>query len=227
MNDKVCSINGRLYRIGDFVETIVREQAVDLSPTQDENWLIVQTEPSREMTAQANLLMRRVPFYLPTILRPGRLSARAHAAGETHPDVARPLFPGMIFVASRIVSAHDRTIRCTPGILGPRPYLRLGDETALVTPIAMRVIQYIEAGERELYFLQRNRKADVLRMKQGDRVRLLVDDVLGPREGTVTDIDDAGRITLLMEIMKRAVRVRLTADRIGEVVAEPAAGAAR
>lgn len=227
MSDQVCNINGKLYKIGDFVETVTREDAIDLTPTSDENWLLVQTEPNREMTAQANLLMRRIPFYLPTILRPARISARAHAAGEEHPDVARPLFPGLIFIASRIVDGHDRRIRTTPGVLGARPYLYLGSEIAILTPKAMQVIQYIEAGEREMYLRNKGRKADIPHVKPGDRVRLLVDDILGPREGTIADIDDAGRITLLMAIMKRTVRVRMTADRIGAVVADPAAGTSR
>lgn len=226
MTDKTCTINGKVFKIGDFVETVPPEDVIDLTPTHAENWLIVLTEPNREMSAQASLLLRRIPFYLPTILRPARLSAKAHAAGDTHEDVARPLFPGMIFITSRIVAAQDRTIRCTPGIIGSRPYLRLGDDAAIVTPMAMRAIQYIEAGERELYLYQRNRPSG-LKVRVNDRVRLLVDDVLGPREGTIADIDDAGRITLLMEIMKRTVRVRMTADRIGAVVAEPAAGTSR
>jgi hypothetical protein len=53
--------------------------------------------------------------------------------------------------------------------------------------------------------------------KVGEEVRFMVDEVLGGRRGTVADIDDEGRISLLMEIMKRTVRVKTTADRIEPV----------
>jgi len=66
------------------------------------------------MTAQANLILRKVPFYLPTILRAARISARRHAEGEDHPDVAMPLFPRMIWSAKRSSKAKHDCIRSTP-----------------------------------------------------------------------------------------------------------------
>jgi len=51
----------------------------------------------------------------------------------------------------------------------------------------------------------------------GDAVRFLVDEVLGGQRGVVADVDDDGRISLLMEIMKRTVLVKTTADRIEPV----------
>jgi len=216
-----------LYKIGQFVGYVPIEETIDLTPAPDATYFILHTEPGREMTAQANLILRKVPFYLPTILRAARISARRHAEGEDHPDVAMPLFPRMILVSEKVVEAKHDCIRSTPGMLS-NPFMKFGEDFAIVRPIAMQVIQYIEAGEREMYYRKKGRKnAPVYIPKVGETVRFLVEEVLGGRRGVVADIDDDGRISLLMEIMKRTVRVKTTADRIEPVTADPAAGMAR
>jgi hypothetical protein len=205
------------YEIGQFIGYVPIEEAIDLTPDPEASYLVLQTEPGREMTAQANLVIRKVPFYLPTILRAARISARSHAAGDDHPDVAVPLFPRTILISEKVVEAKGVCIRSTPGILS-NPFMKFGESFAFLRPLAMRVIQYIEAGEREMYFRQRERKnAPAYMPKIGETVSFLVDEVLGGRRGTVAEVDDEGRISLLMEIMKRTVRVKTTADRIEPV----------
>lgn len=207
----------KLYEIGQFVGYVPVEEPIDLTPAPDAEYLWLQTEPGREMTAQTNLIIRRVPFYLPTVLRSSRISARRHAAGDDHPDVVVPLFPRTILISSKVVDAKESSIRSTPGMLS-NPFVRFGERFAILHPVAMQAIRYIEAGERELYYRAKGRKnAPSFIPKVGDAVSFLVDEVLGGRRGTVADIDDDGRITLLMEIMKRAVRVKTTADRIEPV----------
>lgn len=207
----------RLYKIGDFVGFVPIEEVIDLTPDPDARYLWLQTEPGREMTAQANLIIRKVPFYLPTMLRPARLPARSHQAGDDHPDVLAPLFPRTIFISEKVMEAKERTIRSTPGMLS-NPFVRFGDEFAMLRPIAMQAIQYIEAGERELYYRQRKRKNVPLYIPNvGEQVSFLVEEVLGGQRGTVADVDEDGRITILMEIMKRTVRVKTTSDRIEPV----------
>jgi hypothetical protein len=204
-----------LYEIGQFVGYVPVEEPVDLTPEPGARYLWLQTEPGREMTAQANLIMRRVPFYLPTILRSARISARRHAAGDDHPDVIIPLFPRTILISEKVVQAKETLIRSTPGMLS-NPFMKFGDRFAVLRPLAMQVIQYIEAGERELYYRSKGR-TDVVIPKVGDNVKFLVDEVLGGQRGVVADVDEDGRISLLMEIMKRTVRVKTTADRIEPV----------
>lgn len=208
---------GQKYEIGQFVGYVPVEEAVDLTPDTTARYLVLQTEPGREMTAQANLVLRKIPFYLPTVLRAARISARKHAAGDDHPDVAIPLFPRTILIGEKVVDAKEHTIRSTPGMLS-NPFMKFGDHFAVLRPLAMQVIQYIEAGERELYYRSRGRKNVTGFMpKVGDKVSFLVDEVLGGQKGMVAEVDDEGRISLLMEIMKRTVRVKTTADRIEPV----------
>lgn len=207
----------KLYEIGQFVGYVPVEEPVDLTPDPNASYYVLQTEPGREMTAQANLIMRKVPFYLPTVLRLARVSSRRVAAGDDRPDVAVPLFPRVILFAEKVVAAKGRTISSTPGMLS-NPFMMFGDAFAICRPLAVQAIQYIEAGERELYWRAKGRKAPSGYMpKVGDNVSFLVEEVLGGQRGVVADVDDEGRISLLMEIMKRTVRVKTTADRIEPV----------
>lgn len=207
----------KLYKIGDFVGFVPIEEVIDLTPDPDAWYLWLQTEPGREMTAQTNLIIRKIPFYLPTVLKPARIAAHKHAEGEDHPDVALPLFPRTIFISTKVFELKERFIRSTPGMLS-NPCVRFGEEFAMLRPLAMQTIQYIEAGERELYYRKRKRKNAPLYIPNvGEEVSFLVEEVLGGQRGTVADVDDDGRITILMEIMKRTVRVKTTSDRIEPV----------
>lgn len=205
------------YEIGQFVGYVPIEKPVDLTPDPDQNYVVLQTEPGREMTAQANLIMRKVPFYLPTVLRAARISARRHGAGDDHPDVAIPLFPRTLFVAESVVGAKLDLIRTSPGMRSD-PFLHIGEWVAMLRPFDVQVVQYIEYGEREIFVRQSGRKVGpVYRPKLGEQVRFLADEVLGKFKGTVSNVDDDGRITLWVELMKRVVRVKTTADHIGPV----------
>lgn len=214
----------RLYKIGEFVGFVETEPVIDLVPDPNDAYFWLQTEPGREMTAQANLIMRKVPFYMPSILRAARLPAAQHLAGEDHPDVSMPLFPRTIFVSAKVMEAKERVIRKSPGMVS-NPYVRFGEEFAMLQPRAMRIIQYIEAGERELYLRKKKRPKTLPTYipEVGEEVRFLVEEVMGGKTGIVSEVDEAGRISILMEIMKRTVRVRTTADRIEPVEADPAA----
>ncbi|MES2671602.1 MAG: transcription termination/antitermination NusG family protein [Pseudomonadota bacterium] len=203
---------------GDIVGYVDVEKPVELSPSQGGRWYVLQVEPNREQTVMTNLIIRRVSCYMPTFLKPAKISARAHAAGCEHPDVQRPLFPGVLFVAENVVAAKDRLIRSVAGV-SARPYMRFGDDLAIVSPEAMQVIQYIEAGERELYYRtpRAGTRGAPIVVNVGDIVRITAQAALQGYNGTIADVDDEGRITLLIEIMKRKVRVKMTTDQVEAV----------
>src|ERR1700761_431016 len=119
------------YEIGQVVGYVPLEEPIDLTPDGDAEYLWLQTEPGREMTAQANLLLRKIPFYLPTILRPARLPTKKHLAKEDHPDVMLPLFPRSIFVSTWVMAAKEMAIRTTPGMQS-NPFIWLDDKPARV-----------------------------------------------------------------------------------------------
>jgi transcription antitermination factor NusG len=189
-----------------------------IEPRPDRDYFVMLTEPNREMTAQANLIIRHVPFYLPTIFRAARISARAQAARKDHPDIPIALFPGMIFIACEIADCLTDLIRTAPGMRMQHPFLKFGADFARVRPLAMQAILEIEAAERARYFARkRKRKGGAWEPTVGQEVRILVDEVLAGFTGRVSEIDSKGRIAIFTELMKRTVRVHVTADQIEPV----------
>jgi transcriptional antiterminator RfaH len=205
------------FSIGDVVGFVEPEPAIDIAPWQDCRWYILQTEPSREFTVTANLTLRRVPFYVPTHVRPAHVNR--YRAGQAKPDVHRPLFPGMVFIADNVAEAKDRAIRVSYGVAA-RPYLHFGEHRAVMDAGQMAIVQGIEALLRDRYEARRRRETNgkvEIRHFVGDAVRVHVEELLGGEVGVIDDIDERGRITVLMNIMKRKVRVRMTQDQVDPV----------
>ncbi len=208
----------RELKVGDIVGHVPIEPPLDVTPVPGCRWYVLETETGREMTATANLALRRVPFYVPMMLVVGRLSRGDLGKGITRPDVAKPLFPGLIFIAENVAASKDRLIRSCYGV-SSRPYMRFGPDLAILDPDNMAIVQGIEQLERERYLnAKADAKAEADRPKYvptvGDKVRFAIKELLGDRNGTITDIDAQGRITLLVQIMKRKVRVTVTSDQI-------------
>lgn len=180
-------------------------------------YFVMLAEPNRELTAQANLIIRKVPFYLPTIFRAARLRARQHQARLDHPDVPIALFPRMLFIAEDIVAGMLGLIRTAPG-MQENPFLKFGETFAVLRPLGMQAIQQIESTEREKYFARKRKKGGSTWSPEINQdVKFLLDEVLGGLQGRVSEVDDKGRITVFTEIMKRTVRVHVTADQIEPV----------
>lgn len=188
-----------------------------IEPREGVCYYVMLAEPNREMTAQANLVIRHVPFYLPTIFRAAHLPARQQKLGIPRPDVPVALFPGILFIAEDVVAKSLDLIRNAPGMRS-QPFMRFGEQDAVLRPVGIHVVQAIEAGERERYFRRKRRfGAPAWMPSVGDEVRFLLDEVLGGTVGKVSRVDDKGRITLLTEILKRTVRVHATANQIEPV----------
>ncbi|MGJ4971037.1 transcription termination/antitermination protein NusG [Bradyrhizobium sp. HKCCYLRH1073] len=195
----------------------MRAQSDSVEPRPDQCYFVLLAEPKRELTAQANLRIRRVPFYLPTIFRAARISAKAYAQRIDRPDVALPLFPRMLFVAEDVVGRMLPLIRTAPGMQSS-PFLIFGERAAVVRPLGMQVIQTIETREREKFFARRRKSEPPSWLPEiGQDVKFLLDDVLGGFSGKVSDVDDKGRLTILTEIMKRTVRVHATVNQVEPV----------
>lgn len=186
-------------------------------PPMDGNHMILFAEPNRELTLQTNLMIRRVPFYFPTIFRAARISARQHALGGDHPDIPIALFPRVFLIAEDVIGKMYDLIRNAPGLMS-QPFMKFGDQYAIMRPLDMQIVRGIEIDERDRYWRKKLHKfAPAYVPKLGETVSVLLDEVLGGLRGKVAEVDDKGRITLLTEIMKRTVRVKLTANQIEPV----------
>lgn len=189
----------------------------NIEPREGVCYYVMLTDPNREMTAQANLVIRHVPFYLPTVFRTARLPAGQHKARADHPDVPIPLFPRSIFIAEDIVDQKLELIRTAPGMRS-NPFMKFGEHYAVLRPVGIAAILDIEASERDRYFSRKRKKnSPSWEPKMGQAVTVVLDEVLGGVRGTVSGLDSKGRITILTEIMKRTVRVSVTANQIEPV----------
>lgn len=205
-----------LWKIGEVVGFVPREEPLDLTALQQASWCAVQTERGREMTAQANLIIRKIPFYLPTMLRPAFIHRNGQKRNADHPDVVRPLFPSLLFIPEQIATARLEKLRYLGGI-NRNPFWYFAGKPAVLSPTSIQAIRYIEAGERELYERAKDSPTIGYRPAINDEVKLLVNSVVGSVNGRISALDDRGRIILLVEIMKRQVRVHVTADQITPV----------
>lgn len=209
-------IDGTKLEIGQFVDFVRVDKPIDLTPREDCDYVALLTEPNREFTVAANLTLRKLPFYVPTFSKPALLPKRAHLAGKVHPEVVRPLFPGIVLIPADIGDEQLVRVFAAYGVMQVHPPLmRFGDRIAVLRPSDMALIRGIELTERERYLSRRGRGE--VRFKIGDAVRAAVGELLGGHGGTVEDIDDHGRITVLMDIFKRKVRVHLTQDQVEAV----------
>jgi transcription antitermination factor NusG len=238
MNMAAERIDGTKLQIGQFVDFVKLEKPIDIRPSTDCCWYALLTEPNRVFTVTANLTLRRVSFYVPTFLKAAKLPMRQHLSGAPHPDVTHPIFPGIVFIPEMSDEMLTRAMTAYGVLPVHPPLMRFGESIAVIRPDAMRDIQAIETVEREKFFAERSAREQDLEkeaerkakleackagragskidpwFKTGEQVRIAVGEALAGYGGTIQDIDDHGRITLLTAIMKREVRVHLWQDQV-------------
>ncbi|MDX2307196.1 MAG: transcription termination/antitermination NusG family protein [Hyphomicrobium sp.] len=153
-------------------------------------WIVVNTQPHRERIAVENLELQDFAVYLPLIRRTVR-----HARREK--QVTRPLFPGYIFVARSPEVPVWRPILSTIGV---RNVVRFGSAPSLLDDAFVAALKDREVDgaipQPEPVF------------KAGDNVRISD----GPLTGHVAEIvqvDERRRVTLLMSLLNRPVRVQV------------------
>ena len=161
-------------------------------------WGVVNTQPHKERIALENLQRQDFHAYCPLIRR--RLN---HSRRVT--EALRPLFPGYLFVR---IDAETQPWRPVLSTYGVRTLVRCGDELSL---IADAFVQSLKAREVDGAIV---RPASPYRVGQQVRV------AGGPFDGlvaTVIEMHENDRLTVLMELLSRAVRVRVDECQISPV----------
>lgn len=161
-------------------------------------WYVVQTQPSKEARAQTHLNQQGFTTYLPRYLRPRTHARRAEV-------VARPLFPRYMFVALDL--AHDRW-RAVQSTFGVSQLIVSGDEPV---PIADGVVGEIRAREDESGFVSLGLPAG---LEVGSHVRL-IDGIFAEAQGILERIADGRRVSILLQLLGRDVRVLVPAASVG------------
>jgi transcriptional antiterminator RfaH len=155
-------------------------------------WIAITTHPHKERVAVMNLGQQGFRTYCPMIRR------RTSHARKLR-DVFRPLFPGYIFVRLDVKRDQWRPILSTIGV---RTLVRFGDKLGMVPEGFVSALQ--DREEDGAVRLPPARDAYV----PGEKVRLRN----GPFAGLVATVlasSDCERLSVLMEMLTRSVRVRL------------------
>ncbi len=162
-------------------------------------WLVVRSQPHREVVAVSNLARQGFDAYCPMLLR------RVRHARQTR-DVRRPLFPGYLFVAVDHETQQWRPILSTFGVSSV--------VTSGVTPgsVPDGFIAALRAREIDGVIVRPETPYHL-----GQTVRL----TLPAFDGLVAEViglDDNDRLLVLMTVLNRPVKIRVPAAAVSEIV---------
>ena len=160
-------------------------------------WYCVYTQARLELWAQSNLWERGFDVYLPKVY-----NRRRHARRVDF--VTRPLFPRYLFVRADLEHQGLRAIGSAKGVID---ILRCGSRTA-PTPVRESIIEEIRSHEDPEGYV---RLDEISGLNQGDRVRIVAG-ALCDQVGLFEKIGDDQRVVILLNLLGRSVRARITAS---------------
>ena len=163
----------------------------------DSRWYVVFTHANAELRASHHLNRQGFSTYLPRYLKRRRHARRV----ET---IAAPLFPRYLFVSVDKFTQRWRTIHSTFGVTR---FVCNGDEPAEVPD---DVITALKSRESELGFINLNCRP---RYKAGDKIQVL-DGVFSSCLGSFERMSDQERVSILLDLLGRKVRVILNEDSV-------------
>jgi transcriptional antiterminator RfaH len=168
-----------------------------MSETISSRWYVVQTQVNGEMKAAQNLVQQGYEIYLPRYLK-----RRRHARKVDF--TAKPLFPRYMFVAVDTATQRWRSIQSTFGVAR---LVSNGDDPAKVPD---GVVGALKAREDDKGFIKLEAKPDFV---PGDKVRVLAGAFMD-NAGLFSSMADQDRVSILLEMLGRKVRVLLDADMV-------------
>jgi transcriptional antiterminator RfaH len=160
-------------------------------------WYVVQTQVNGEAKAAQNLLRQGYEVYLPRYLK-----RRRHARKVDF--TAKPLFPRYMFVAIDMATQRWRSIQSTFGV---SRLVTNGDDPATVPE---GVVQALRAREDDKGFIRLDSKPA---FTPGDKVRVLAGAFMDSA-GLFSGLADHDRVSILLDMLGRKVRVLLDADMV-------------
>lgn len=165
------------------------------SALDSKDWIVVNTHANQEQLAINNLVRQAYEAYCPMLLK-----KRSHARRVE--EVARPLFPGYLFVHIGPSGERWRPILST---LGVRTVVHFGETLGRISG---DFIHSLRLREKDGLILLPEKPYHV-----GQQVRLnsgAFDGVVA----TVLAVDEKQRLTILMDILQRQVRIKVKPSQI-------------
>jgi transcriptional antiterminator RfaH len=160
-------------------------------------WYVVQTQVNGEAKAVQNLLRQGYEAYLPRYLK-----RRRHARKVDF--TAKPLFPRYMFVAVDVATQRWRSIQSTSGV---SRLVTNGDEPAAVPD---GVVPALKARQDANGFVKIDARPN---FAPGDKVRVLAGAFMD-NAGLFNGLADHDRVSILLNMLGRQVRVLLDADMV-------------
>ena len=157
-------------------------------------WYVVHTQPHGEGKADINIRRQGFVTYLPRYQKQRRHARRTEI-------VARPLFPGYLFVAFDLARDRWRSIHSTFGV----SHLVLAGDEPL--PVPDGVVERIRVREGADGFVVLGLPAG---LKPGIKVQL-IDGIFADTCGVLERIADDCRVGILLRLLGREVRVSVPA----------------
>jgi transcriptional antiterminator RfaH len=160
-------------------------------------WYVVQTQVNCEAKAARNLQRQGYDIYLPRYLK-----RRRHARKVDF--TAKPLFPRYMFVAVDMATQRWRSIQSTFGV---SRLVCSGDAPAAVPD---GVVPALKAREDDKGFVKMKVEPT---FAPGDKVRVLAGAFMD-NAGMFNGMADHDRVSILLDMLGRKVRVLLDADMV-------------
>lgn len=166
-----------------------------MSEANGHRWYVVRTQPHAENKAVSHLDRQGFKTYLPRYLKKRRHARRVEI-------VRAVLFPCYLFVA---IDRQTQRWRCISSTIGVSHLVCNGEEPA---PVPDSVIAVLREREDEHGLI---RLPPHPRFATGDKVRLL-DGAFADCIGLFEGMKDIERVSVLLDLLGRKVRVLLGAD---------------
>src|SRR5579863_7725014 len=166
-----------------------------MSEALEARWYVVQTQVNGEAKAAHNLLRQGFEVYLPRYLKRRRHARKVDFA-------AKPLFPRYMFVVIDIATQRWRSVQSTVGV---SRLVTNGDSPAAVPE---GVVGALKAREDAKGFVGMDARPA---FAPGDKVRVLAGAFMD-NAGLFNGMADHDRISILLDMLGRKVRVVLDAD---------------
>ena len=163
--------------------------------TDQRRWYVAHTQPNAESNAVTHLSRQGFTTYLPRYLKRRRHARRIEI-------VSAPLFPRYLFVEIDVAVQRWRSIYSTIGV---SQLVCTGDTP---TPVSDQIISLLKGRENENGLIELERRP---KFKVGDEVRVL-DGVFSDCFGLYDGMSDRDRVTILIDLLGRKVRVQVDAE---------------
>jgi transcription elongation factor/antiterminator RfaH len=173
------------------VEEFAAQSGAILALTGQERWFVVRTQPHREAQAERQLANQDYRIFLPRFRK-----SRRHA--RKFEIVSAPLFPGYLFVILDLTRDRWRSVNGTHGV--DRLLTRAGAPEPVPHGLVEQLLTAIDAE-------------GVVRLHPNLQFGQMVRVSAGPFAGLVgrlQQLDDSGRVRILLEILGGKVPVLLS-----------------